>query len=117
MRARVVSLHRYPVKSAQVIDLDSARLGRHGLQYDRSWLIVDERDRFITQRTHPALARLEAHPEADGGLRLFHPAAGSIVLAPPPALTPPGDRAGCASGAARCRRGTAEPRPPRSRAA
>jgi len=91
MRARVVSLHRYPIKSARVIDLDSARLGRHGLQYDRSWLIVDERDRFITQRTHPALARLEAHPEADGGLRLFHPAAGSIVLAPPPALTPPGD--------------------------
>ena len=88
MRARVVSLHRYPVKSGRVNDLGNARLGRHGLQYDRSWLIVDAQDRFITQRTHPALARLEAHPEADGSLRLAHPLAGSLTLPPPSALTP-----------------------------
>lgn len=88
MRARVVSLHRYPVKSGRVNDLESARLGRHGLQYDRSWLIVDAQDRFITQRTHPALARLEAHTDEDGGLKLTHPLAGSLTLPPPPALTP-----------------------------
>jgi uncharacterized protein YcbX len=88
MRARVVSIHRYPVKSGRVNDLGSARLGRHGLQYDRSWLIVDDRDRFITQRTHPALARLDAHPELDGSLRLTHPLAGALTLPPPPALTP-----------------------------
>jgi len=89
MSARVVSLHRYPVKSGRVIDLGTARLGRHGLQYDRGWLIVDAQDRFITQRTHPSLARLEAHPDEDGGLRLLHPAAGSLALPPPPALTSP----------------------------
>lgn len=88
MRARVVSLHRYPVKSGRAIDLESARLGRHGLQHDRSWLVVDARDRFITQRTHPALALLEAWPAEDGGLRLTHPVAGSLTLPPAPALTP-----------------------------
>ena len=59
MRARLASLHRYPVKSGRVIDLASARLERHGLEFDRCWLLVDTQDRFITQRTHPALARLE----------------------------------------------------------
>lgn len=89
MHARVVSLHRYPVKSGRVIDLDAARLGRQGLQHDRSWLIVDEQGRFLTQRTHPALAQLEAEPGDDGGLQLKHPRAGSIRVAAPPALTTP----------------------------
>ena len=89
MRARLASLHRYPVKSGRVIDLASARLERHGLEFDRCWLLVDTQDRFITQRTHPALARLEAWPADDGGLRLAHPAAGTLELPPPPALTPP----------------------------
>lgn len=89
MRARVVSLHRYPVKSGRVIDLAAATLGRHGLLFDRSWLIVDAQDRFITQRSHPALARLEASPSDDGSLRLAHPAAGTLEMPPPPALTAP----------------------------
>lgn len=88
MRARVASLHRYPVKSGRVIDLETARLGRHGLRHDRCWLLVDAHDRFITQRTHPALARLEALPAEDGSLQLSHPLAGSLTLPPPPALTP-----------------------------
>ena len=91
MTARIVSLHRYPVKSGRVIDLASARLGRHGLQFDRCWLLVDAQDRFITQRTHPALARLEATPGDDGSLRLVHPAAGTLGLPPPPALIPPAE--------------------------
>ncbi|NBU25815.1 MAG: MOSC domain-containing protein, partial [Gammaproteobacteria bacterium] len=91
MRARIASLHRHPVKSGRVIDLASARVGRHGLEFDRCWLLVDAEDRFITQRTHSALARLEASPSDNGGLRLSHPAAGTLELPPPAALTAPGE--------------------------
>ena len=84
--ARLHSLHCYPVKSGRVIDLHSARLGPLGLQHDRSWLIVDAADRFITQRSHPTLARLVALPDADGGLSLTHPEAGTLQWSAPPAL-------------------------------
>ena len=87
--ARLHSLHCYPVKSGRVIDLQSARLGPLGLQHDRSWLIVDAADRFITQRSHPTLARLVALPDADGGLSLTHPEAGALQLSAPPALPDP----------------------------
>lgn len=91
MDARLVSLHHYPVKSGRAIDLTSARLGRHGLQHDRAWLIVDAQDRFITQRSHPSLARLETLPGDDGSLRMSHPAAGRLELPPPPALSAPAE--------------------------
>lgn len=86
MDARLHSLHCYPVKSCRAVDLQASRLGRHGLQHDRSWLLVDAEDRFITQRTHPTLARLVALPTADGGLQLEHPEAGRLALPPPAAL-------------------------------
>jgi len=58
---RVSSLHIYPVKSGRVIDLDVSPIDPLGLQHDRRWVIV-ENSQFITQRTHPQLARLIAMP-------------------------------------------------------
>ena len=55
---RIRSLHVYPVKSCAGIALDAARLGPRGFEADRQWMIVDQRQRFLTQRTHPALARV-----------------------------------------------------------
>lgn len=57
---RIRSLHVYPVKSCAGIALHSARLGPRGFDADRQWMIVDHRQRFITQRTHPALARVRS---------------------------------------------------------
>lgn len=69
---RLVSLHLYPVKSAHRIDVADATLGARGLQGDREWLVTDAAGRFLTQRTHPALARLR--PDwRDGQLRLQFP--------------------------------------------
>jgi len=66
----VSSLHTYPVKSGRVIDVETSIIAPLGLQYDRRWVIVqdtlDEDEttakRFISQRTHPQLARLKAVP-------------------------------------------------------
>jgi uncharacterized protein YcbX len=76
---RIRSLHVYPVKSCAGIDLDMARLGPRGFDADRQWMIVDQRQRFLTQRTHPALARVrtELTPEQ---LTLSVPGHGSIGL-------------------------------------
>lgn len=88
---RIHSLHIYPVKSGRVIDLDAARLGPRGLQYDREWMFITAEGRFITQRSHPVLALLVAEPD-ELGVTLVHPQAGRLRLErPAPMTTAPGD--------------------------
>jgi uncharacterized protein YcbX len=52
------SLHVYPVKSLRGIDLDEATLTPLGLEYDRAWLLVDAKGRFMSQRQYPGMARI-----------------------------------------------------------
>ena len=61
---RVSSLHSYPVKSGRVINLTASPIDALGLHYDRHWVIV-ENGRFISQRSHPQLARLIAIASED----------------------------------------------------
>jgi len=67
--ARIASLHIYPVKSCRGIDLATARMTATGLEWDRRWMIVDGKDRFVTQREHPKLATITT-AIADGRLEL-----------------------------------------------
>jgi uncharacterized protein YcbX len=46
----------YPVKSLKGISLAEARVEERGLQFDRRWMLVDEKHRFLTQRELPAMA-------------------------------------------------------------
>ncbi len=46
----------YPIKSLGGIRLQKARVLPKGLEYDRRWMMVDEKNRFITQREYPQLA-------------------------------------------------------------
>jgi uncharacterized protein len=46
----------YPIKSLGGIRVQSARVLEKGLEFDRRWMLVDEYNRFITQREHPKLA-------------------------------------------------------------
>ncbi len=79
IRARVASLHIYPVKSCRGIDLPGALLGPRGFDGDREWMIVDPRGRFVTQRTHPQLARIETSFDGDE-LVLRHTGRRSLVV-------------------------------------
>ena len=54
----VQALNVYPVKSARAIPLGSVKLAATGFEWDRQWMVVDAADSFITQRTHPRLARV-----------------------------------------------------------
>jgi uncharacterized protein YcbX len=89
-RVTIASLHIYPVKSGRVIDCLEARLGPRGLQHDRHWMLIDGDGRFLTQRTHPQLARLAAEVVGPS-LRLAHPACGELMVDLPADLPTPRD--------------------------
>jgi len=64
----LTGLFIYPVKSLGGISLPAADLTPQGLRHDRRWLIVDERNRFLTQREHAAMALLAVEPAYNGFL-------------------------------------------------
>ncbi|NIJ53583.1 MOSC domain-containing protein [Dyadobacter arcticus] len=49
----------YPIKSLGGIRLNEALTEEKGLQYDRRWLIIDENDRFVTQRFFTKMALID----------------------------------------------------------
>jgi uncharacterized protein YcbX len=55
----VEELNVYPFKSARGIARASVRIGNTGFEWDRHWMAIDTRQRFLTQRTHPLMARIE----------------------------------------------------------
>ncbi len=61
----------YPVKSLGGISLQEAQVTDRGLALDRRWLLVDNENRFLTQRENPKLALFR--PEIkDDTLRIIH---------------------------------------------
>ncbi len=48
----------YPIKSCAGLRVPSATLLATGLQWDRHWMLVDDKGRFVTQRTVPRMALL-----------------------------------------------------------
>ncbi len=64
-------LHIYPIKSLGGVAVTEAEVTGRGLRHDRRWLLVDEHNRFLTQRQHPELALLAVAP-ADNGWLLTH---------------------------------------------
>lgn len=55
----ITQLHIYPVKSLAGIAVQEALVTERGFQYDRRWLLIDENNRFLTQREIGALALLQ----------------------------------------------------------
>ncbi|HEY7753412.1 MAG TPA: MOSC N-terminal beta barrel domain-containing protein [Steroidobacteraceae bacterium] len=81
MTPRIASLHVYPVKSCLGMDLKDARITATGLEWDRRWMIVDARGRFVTQRERPRLTAI--HTAIGGGrLRLTTENQPPLVLEP-----------------------------------
>lgn len=64
-------LHIYPIKSLGGIFLEKAELEEKGLQYDRRWMLIDEKGTFITQRKYSELALLAVNI-SDGRLIISH---------------------------------------------
>lgn len=61
---RIESMHIYPVKSMRGIPVERTILTASGLLGDRRFMVVDPDGQFITQRECPALAQIQALPQA-----------------------------------------------------
>jgi uncharacterized protein len=68
---RLSQITIYPVKSLGGISLVSAQAESRGLRYDRRWMIVDEKNKFITQRENPNMALIGTRLDVNG-FELFH---------------------------------------------
>lgn len=79
---RVASLHIHPVKGMRAIDLTHARVEQRGLAGDRRWLAVDAKGVFLTQRSHPHMATINAVITPQG-IMLSADGFGSIEVATP----------------------------------
>jgi uncharacterized protein len=55
----------YPVKSLKGISLEKAKIERRGLEFDRRWMLVDEKNNFLTQREFPKMAVFSTAIEKD----------------------------------------------------
>lgn len=55
----------YPIKSLKGISLTEAKIEARGLSFDRRWMLVDEHNKFITQREFPKMATLKVEIHSD----------------------------------------------------
>ena len=78
---KIKALYYYPVKSLAGIATDELTLDRFGPRGDRRWMLVDEEQRFVTQRKNPTLALIQPRL-SDGHLELDIPGQGRVSVEP-----------------------------------
>jgi uncharacterized protein YcbX len=59
VQAHIAQLWIYPVKSCAGIPVDQAQLTPTGLEWDRTWMVVDAEGDFVTQRELPRMALIQ----------------------------------------------------------
>ena len=62
----LAELRIFPVKALRGVACERALVEPWGLAGDRRWMVVDAAGRFLTQREHPAMARIRAEPAPRG---------------------------------------------------
>ena len=63
---RVQELFIYPIKSTQGIRVQKMELTELGPAYDRRWMLVGEKNDFLTQRKFPQLSQLFVEFDEEG---------------------------------------------------
>lgn len=72
MQATISKLHVYPVKSMQGIEVPEITCWETGVEFDREWVVIDEKNLFVTQRQLPKLATIHV-ALSETHLVLSHP--------------------------------------------
>lgn len=74
----------YPVKSCQGISVPRIKVTKFGFEWDRNWMIVDDKGKFVTQRTEEKMALLTIRfaPTIDrpAYLVLYYPGFGEVSI-------------------------------------
>ncbi|RFZ84589.1 MOSC domain-containing protein [Mucilaginibacter terrenus] len=76
----ISGLYIYPIKSLGGIKVNSAVLTDRGLEHDRRWMLVDENNRFLSQRENIQMALLKASLVSDGIKVTYTPEGTSVVI-------------------------------------
>jgi len=63
---RLSEINIYPIKSLGGISLKTSIVENRGLQFDRRWMLVNERNEFLTQRDFPKMATVDVEIIKDG---------------------------------------------------
>ncbi|RVT97267.1 MOSC domain-containing protein [Mucilaginibacter limnophilus] len=77
----ISELYVYPIKSLGGISLTTAEVTDRGLKHDRRWMLVDENNRFLSQREYPVMALLRVEI-TDEGLRVSHKQINESIIVP-----------------------------------
>ena len=56
---KLTEINIYPIKSLSGISLEKSVVEERGLQFDRRWMLVDEKNHFLTQREFPEMATFQ----------------------------------------------------------
>jgi uncharacterized protein len=62
----ISELFIYPIKSLAGISKESVEITNTGFKYDRRWMLIDENNIFLSQRTHPQMALLQPTETQEG---------------------------------------------------
>lgn len=71
----------YPIKSLGGIALPQAQVTPRGLQHDRRWMLVDDDNRFMSQRTTPQMALFKLSL-AEDGVEVAHSSTSDVFKVP-----------------------------------
>jgi hypothetical protein len=82
---QISQLYIYPIKSLGGIALNSSRLTDRGLEHDRRWMLIDENNRFLSQRENAQMALFKPGLESDA-IRVTYSADNSFIQIPFTAL-------------------------------
>lgn len=83
----ISALYIHPVKSLHRIDVPLLELEPWGPKGDRRWLVISPDGKFMTQRQHPAMARLLTALDGET-LTLSAENFSPLIVTPPPASAP-----------------------------
>jgi uncharacterized protein len=77
---QVSELFVYPIKSMAGIPVNKAWVTDRGFEYDRRWMLVDENNRFISQREVPEMALMKIKISDQGLDVTYQPKSSSIII-------------------------------------
>lgn len=62
---KISEINVYPIKSLGGVSVEKTVVEARGLRYDRRWMLVDEKNNFLTQREHPLMAKFRVRIAED----------------------------------------------------
>ncbi|XP_051871432.1 molybdenum cofactor sulfurase isoform X2 [Pristis pectinata] len=64
----LTNIYLYPIKSCAAVEVKKWPIGKHGLLYDRVWMIVNHNGIYLNQKQEPKLCLIHPHIDLEQGI-------------------------------------------------